>query len=52
MALIIAVYVTAVSVQDQDAAAAVVTQACSKSPRLEKLYTDNADGGKCAYAID
>lgn len=51
MGLIIAVSVTAASVQDRDAAAAVVTQACSKSPRLERLYTDGAYGGKCAQAI-
>lgn len=52
MGLIIAVSVTAASVQDRDAAAAVVTQACSKSPRLDKLYTDGAYGGKCAHAIE
>jgi putative transposase len=44
--------VTAASVQDRDAAAAVVTQACAKSPRLEKLYTDGAYGGKCAHDIE
>ncbi|NHQ90309.1 IS5 family transposase [Janthinobacterium lividum] len=52
MGLIIAVSVTAASVQDRDAAATVVTQACSKSPRLERLYTDGAYGGKCAQAIE
>lgn len=52
MGLIIAVSVTAASVQDRDAAAAVVTQACSKNPRLEKLYTDGAYGGKCAHDIE
>lgn len=52
MGLIIAVSVTAASVQDRDAAAAMVTQACSKSPRLDKLYTDGAYGGKCAHAIE
>lgn len=52
MGLIIAVSVTAASVQDRDAAATVVTQACSKSPRLERLYTDGAYGGKYAQAIE
>lgn len=52
MGLLIAVTVTAASVQDRDAAAAVVAQACLKSPRLEKLYTDGAYGGKCAHDIE
>jgi putative transposase len=52
MGLLIAVSVTAASVQDRDAAAAVVAQACAKSPRLEKLYTDGAYGGKCAHDIE
>jgi len=39
MGLFIAVTVTAASVHDRDVAAAVVAQACAKSPRLEKLYT-------------
>jgi transposase len=52
MGLLIAVTVTAASVQDRDAAAAVVAQACVKSPRLEKLYTDGAYGGKCAREIE
>jgi len=42
MGLVIALTVTAASVQDRDAAAAVVEQARSKAPRLEKLYTDGA----------
>lgn len=52
MGLVIALTVTAASVQDRDAAAAVVEQACSKAPRLEKLYTDGAYAGKCARAIE
>jgi len=52
MGLLIAVTVTAASVQDRDAAAAVVAQACAKSPRLEKLYTDGAYSGKCARDIE
>lgn len=52
MGLVIALTVTAASVQDRDAAAAVVAQACSKAPRLEKLHTDSAYSGKCACDIE
>jgi putative transposase len=52
MGLIIALTVTAASVQDRDAAAAVVAQTCSKTPGLEKFYTDGAYGGKCARDIE
>jgi transposase len=52
MGLVIALTVTAASVQDRDAAAAVVEQACSKAPKLEKLYTDGTYAGKCARAIE
>jgi putative transposase len=52
MGLVIALTVTAASVQDRDAAAAVVAQACSKAPGLEKLYTDGAYSGKCARDIE
>jgi putative transposase len=52
MGLVIALTVTAASVQDRDAAAAVVAQACAKAPGLEKLYTDGAYGGKCARDIE
>lgn len=52
MGLLIALTVTAASVQDRDAAVAVVAQACTKIPGLEKLYTDGAYGGKCAHDIE
>lgn len=52
MGLVIALTVTAASVQDRDAAAAVVAQACAKAPRLEKLYADAAYGGKCVRDIE
>lgn len=51
MGLVIALSVTAASVQDRDGAAAVVAQACAKAPGLETLYTDGAYGGKCARDI-
>jgi len=52
MSLVIALTVTAASVQDRDAAAAVVAQACAKAPGLERLYTDGAYGGTCARDIE
>jgi len=52
LGLLLAVTVTAASVQDRDAAADVVAQACTKVPGLKKLYTDGAYGGKCAQAIE
>lgn len=52
MGLLIALTVTAASVQDRDAAAAVVTQTCTKIPRLEKLDTDGAYGSRCAHNIE
>lgn len=50
--LVIALTVTAASVQARDAAAAVVAQACSKAPRLEKLYTGGEYGSNCARNIE
>src|SRR5258706_5890665 len=52
LGLLLAVTVTAASVQDRDAAAPVVAQACAKVPGLKKLYADGAYGGKCAIAIE
>ena len=52
LGLLLAVTVTAASVQDRDTAAAVVAQACAKVPGLKKLYTDGAYGGRCALAIE
>jgi transposase len=52
LGLLLAVTVTAASVQDRDAAADVVAQACRKAPTIKRLYTDAAYGGKCAQAIE
>ena len=52
LGLLLAVTLTAASVQDRDAAALVVAQACAKVPGLKKLYADGAYGGKCATAIE
>ena len=51
LGLLLAVTVTAPSVQDRDAAASVVAQACAKVPGLKKLYADGAYGGKCAQVV-
>ncbi|WP_137896898.1 IS5 family transposase [Ramlibacter sp. 2FC] len=52
LGLLLAVTITAASVQDRDAAAPVVAQACAKVPGLKKLYADGAYGGQCAAAIE
>lgn len=52
LGLLLAVTITAASVQDRDAAAAVVAQACAKVPGLKKLYADAAYGGECAVALE
>lgn len=52
LGLLLAVTVTAASVQDRDGAAEVVAQACRKAPSIERLYTDGAYGGQCARAIE
>jgi putative transposase len=51
LGLLLAVTVTAASVQDRDGAAPVVAQACAKVPGLKALYADAAYGGRCAEAI-
>lgn len=50
--LLIALTVTTANVQDRDAAAVVVEQACTKIPRLAQLYTAGAYGGKFAHDIE
>ena len=52
LGLLLAVSVTAASVQDRDAAEPVVAKACAKVPGLKALYADSAYGGKCAQAIE
>ena len=52
LGLLLAVTVTAASLQDRDAAADVVAQACAKVPGLKKLYTDAAYGAKCTVATE
>lgn len=52
LGLLLAVTVTAASVQDRDGAAPVVAQACAKLPGLKALYADAAYGGRCAEGIE
>lgn len=52
LGLLLAVTVTAASVQDRDAAAPVVALACAKAPDLKALYADAAYGGRCAEGIE
>ena len=52
LGLLLAVTITSASVQDRDAAAPVVAQACSKAPGLKRLYVDAAYGGRCAQHIE
>ncbi|QLP99029.1 MAG: IS5 family transposase [Burkholderiaceae bacterium] len=52
LGLLLAVSVTAASVQDRDAAAAVVAAASAKAPTLQTLYADAAYGGRSAQAIE
>jgi transposase len=52
LGLLLAVSITAASVQDRDGAGPVVAQACTKVPGLKALFADAAYGGKCAQAIE
>ncbi|HEY0884921.1 MAG TPA: IS5 family transposase [Ramlibacter sp.] len=52
LGLLLAVTITAASVQDRDGAPAVVASACAKVPGLQLLYADSAYAGKCAEALE
>lgn len=52
LGLLLAVTITAASVQDRDAAAPVVAQALAKVPGLQKLYADAAYSGQCVLNIE
>jgi transposase len=52
LGLLLAVTVTAASVQDRDAAPTVVAQACAKVTGLQRLYADGAYAGKCKEGIE
>jgi transposase len=52
LGLVLAVSVTAASVQDRDGAPTAVAQACSKYPTIEKLFADAAYAGQCAERLE
>lgn len=52
LGLLLAVCITTASVQDRDAAPAVVAQACAKTGSLHRLFADSAYAGRCADAIE
>lgn len=52
LGLLLAVTITAASVQDRDGAAPVLAQACAKVPGLKAVFVDAAYAGNCARAIE
>lgn len=52
LGLLLAVSVTAASVQDRDAAPATVAHACAHNQTLGTLYADAAYAGRCAATIE
>jgi len=51
LGLLLAVTVTAASVQDRDAAPQAVATACEKHPTIKKLFADNGYTGRCAASL-
>lgn len=51
LGLLLAVSVTAASVQDRDGAPEVVAQACAKYASVKLLYADSACAGNCAERL-
>jgi putative transposase len=51
LGVVLAVTVTAASVQDRDGAPAVVAQACDAHPTLQKLWVDSSYAGECAKQL-
>ena len=52
LGLLIAITLTAASIQDRDASPEVVGRAVVKAPGLAKLYADAAYAGRCAQAVE
>lgn len=52
LGLLLAVSVTAASVQDRDGALATIASACAKHGSIQKLYADSAYAGQCAQRIE
>ncbi|GAC1545936.1 MAG: hypothetical protein NVS2B4_22890 [Ramlibacter sp.] len=51
LGVILAVSITAASVQDRDGAPAAIAQACASHPTLQKLWVDGAYAGECARRL-
>lgn len=51
LGLLLAVVVTAASVQDREAALPAMAAACGKYPTLARVYVDGAYAGQCAEAL-
>ncbi len=52
LGLLLAVSVTAASVQDRDGARSTVAQACQTNPTVATLYADAAYAGQCAATLE
>jgi len=50
LGLLLAISVTAASVQDRDAAHPVVQAAINKYPSIQTLFADSGDAGECTHA--
>jgi putative transposase len=51
LGLLLAVVVTAASVQDRDSAEPAMAQACAKYPSLQRVFVDSAYAGRCAQTL-
>jgi len=52
LGLVLAVVVTAASVQDRDGAYPAMAQACAKYPTIRRVFVDSAYAGTCADALE
>lgn len=52
LGLLLAVSITAASVQDRDGAPTALASACAKYSSIEKLYADSAYAGQCAQRLE
>ena len=52
MGLVLAVSVTAASIQDRDGAHPVMVSAMAKYPSIETLFVDSGYAGRCAQTVD
>jgi transposase len=51
LGMVLAVVVTAASVQDRDAAHPAMAQACAKYPSIKRVFVDSAYAGTCAERL-